>query len=73
MTNLEELENMIAIQSTDGNWNYCPYMHGLANGLILARAVMIDEEPIFLERPHTWLENDPRPLTTQDVGSGSND
>ncbi len=57
MTVLEKLENMVAIQTDDGNWNYSPYMFGYANGLILALATMKDEEPKFLDKPSLWLED----------------
>lgn len=61
-TAIEKLENLIAIQTTDGNWNYDAYMQGMANGLILARSVFTDEEPQFLEAPKAWLSDpiDPR-------------
>jgi hypothetical protein len=51
---LEESGN-IAVQSSDGNWNYGPYNHGYANGLILAEAIMHDLEPRFLDAPKEWI------------------
>jgi len=39
-TGLEALEAMVEIQGADGNWDVDPYMHGLYNGLVLARHVM---------------------------------
>lgn len=44
---LEVLRANVAVQSSDGNWNYDPYNHGYANGLILAEAIMHDLEPRF--------------------------
>lgn len=45
------------LQCSDGNWNYDPYMHGLANGLILAVHTINGEggEPAYLDAPSTWL------------------
>lgn len=51
---LQNLEEQIAIATSDGNWNYDPYMHGYANGLILARATLTGEEPKFLTAPKIW-------------------
>lgn len=54
---IAELEEIVKIQLQDGNWNYDPYMHGMANGLILALALLKDEEPKFLKAPAEWLKN----------------
>ena len=51
------LEEMVAIQCSDGNWNYSEYMHGMANGLLLALATIKGEEPRFLEAPERWLSD----------------
>ena len=56
-TALGKLEQLIAVQTTNGNWNYNSYMMGLANGLIVARAVITDVEPVFLVPPEQWLED----------------
>ena len=39
----ENLINVRDIQCTDGNWGANEYMRGMANGLILAVAIMEDE------------------------------
>ena len=53
-----ELRRILDIQCTDGNWNYDPYMHGMANGLILSLSVMEDVyEPNFLEAPKKWIRD----------------
>lgn len=52
---LEALARVAAMQSEDGNWNYAPYMHGYANGLILALAIMTGQEAKFLEAPAQWI------------------
>ena len=55
MNNIEKLREMVKIQTQDGNWNYDPYMHGMANGLLLALATIENEEPKFLDAPKCWL------------------
>ena len=63
---IDYLNDLIKIQCDNGNWNYDEYMHGLANGLILARAVFLDEEPKFLSAPDEWLrDNDTIVLSTE--------
>ena len=52
---LEELDQVIAIQCQPGNWNWDPYMHGMANGLLLARATLTGEDPVYLDAPPAWL------------------
>lgn len=56
---LAALENIVAIQTTSGNWNYDPYMHGMANGLLLALHIMKaeDGEPKYLDAPEQWLKD----------------
>ena len=50
-----KLDQIIAIQCDNGNWNFDPYMHGMANGLILAKSVLAGEEPEFMTAPDEWL------------------
>lgn len=57
MTDLEKLKNISDIQSSNGNWNYDPYMHGMANGLICALAILENKEPQYLEAPKQWLRD----------------
>jgi len=42
---LEDLNNLIAIQQKDNETD--DYMRGLYNGLVLARALITEEEPIY--------------------------
>jgi hypothetical protein len=51
---ISDLAEMVKVQCYDGTWNYDPYMHGLANGLIFGLAIMKNEEPKFLEAPEVW-------------------
>lgn len=52
----KRLDNLVRIQCEDGNWNFDPYMHGMANGLLVAQAVMYDSEHFeALSAPDKWL------------------
>lgn len=57
----QSLSDIIAVQTSNGNWNYDAYMHGLANGMILGKHVAFDEagEPPFLDAPDQWLADKP--------------
>jgi len=37
---VDGIDDMVAIQCSDGNWNTSEYMRGLANGLLLAQAIL---------------------------------
>ena len=52
---LESINRLINIHCCHGHYNLNPYMHGLANGLILAKSCITNEEPEYLEAPKTWL------------------
>ncbi len=54
---LNKLEDLVKVQCADGNWNYDPYMHGMANGMLLVQALLYDKEPKFLEAPKEWLRD----------------
>ena len=55
----EQIQDLIDIQCSDGNWDYDPYMQGLANGLILALHILKDYEdgPDYKEAPKQWLSD----------------
>lgn len=53
----EELQQIIDIQGSDGNWNYDSYMHGLYNGLICARDTLRGVEPEYKSAPESWLSD----------------
>lgn len=57
---IEQLQDCVNVQCSDGNWNANDYMHGMANGLILAMAIMKGETPKYLDAPHkeTAMEKD---------------
>lgn len=52
VTALREMKN---VQCSDGNWNYDPYMLGLANGIIFSLAMFDNTEPDYLTAPKVWL------------------
>lgn len=56
---IESLKDLLKVQCADGNWNYDPYMHGMANGMILALSLFEGGTPDFLEAPEEWLEDNP--------------
>lgn len=56
---LEAIDNAVAIQCFDGNWNYNEYMRGLANGLLFAQAVMNDRDYEPLDVPENYVEQRP--------------
>jgi hypothetical protein len=60
---IDSLDEIVKIQCADGNWNYDPYMMGLANGLIMAQAIIKGTEPTFLSAPKKWLKDYPSLLT----------
>ena len=55
---IKDISDLVKLQCSNGNWNYDPYMHGMANGLILALATLTNEEPAYLEKPDKWLGKD---------------
>lgn len=58
---LQTLRDMTQVQCSDGNWNYDPYMHGMANGMIFALSLFEDGKPKYLEAPKEWLKDLPAP------------
>ena len=53
---IAKLKNIKEIQCTKGNYDVDAYMHGLANGLILALAIMEDKDPEFIDAPDDSLD-----------------
>ena len=58
-TQIEKLEDVTNIAVANGNYDCNAYMHGMANGLLLAKAIMKDEEVVYLDAPKEWLDNRP--------------
>lgn len=56
---LDTFDDLLGIACAGGNWNYDPYLHGMANGMILMRSVLSGEDPVYLEAPEEWLKDRP--------------
>lgn len=56
-TAIEKLDDVTAIAVSPGNYDCNPYMHGMANGLLLAQAIMKDKEVAYLDQPGVWLND----------------
>ena len=54
---LQSTQDIVNVQCNDGNWDYDPYMHGMANGMIIVQSMFADVPPEFLEAPEVWLES----------------
>lgn len=67
---LEQFDEFIAIQCTDGTWNYDPYMQGMANGMIFMKSLVDGQEPDYLEAPKVWLADLPPDSTPPEVANG---
>lgn len=51
----KSLDDLVAVQTSQGNWDSDPYMQGMANGMILAQSLMAgNDSPAFLEAPLVW-------------------
>lgn len=48
---LSKLEEFIAIQKNCIPGPAADYMHGMANGMIFAHSMIVDEEPKYVSRP----------------------
>jgi hypothetical protein len=46
---IDHINDLVKIQSSPGNYDVNEYMRGFANGLILAKAVLENEEPKYFE------------------------
>lgn len=53
----EVLKSIVDTQCENGNWNCNPYMMGLANGLIMAQAILTGDKPQFKSAPEVWLDD----------------
>lgn len=56
---LSALDNAIAVQQDDGNWNYDAYMHGMLNALLFAKSCFTGEDPEYRKAPEQWLCDNP--------------
>lgn len=52
---LTDLDDVIDTQGQPGNWDQSPYMHGMYNGLVLARSIMKGESDVqYRNQPEVW-------------------
>lgn len=58
MKAIEHLKDLVKTQSSHGNYDCNPYMFGLANGLILALKLFVNDAPEFLDRPERFLDDE---------------
>ena len=55
---IRAITNVRKVHTCPGNWDYNSYMHGMANGLILAESFFRScARPEFLDAPDMWGEN----------------
>ena len=47
---IEKVRDVSKVQSASANYNSSEYMRGMANGLILALAILDDKDPIYKEQ-----------------------
>ncbi len=57
MKGIAAVEEQVKIASSHGNYDYSPYLHGMANGLICALATLKGEEPKYLDAPEKWVRD----------------
>lgn len=72
-SSIRTLRDLVAVQCSDGNWDYDPYMHGMANGMILALSLFDNKPPEYLEAPAKWLCDEPdtdKPTTCNERSKG---
>ena len=55
------IESVIKVQASNGNYDCNEYMWGLANGLILALSIVTGQMPEYLDKPERWLDDLPKP------------
>lgn len=54
---IEKIQNIVDIQCSAGNYDYDPYMHGMANGMLVVLSCLTEKEPEFMEAPKKWLKD----------------
>ncbi len=67
---IQTLRDMLAVQCSKGNWDYDPYMHGMANGMIFALSLFDDKSPEYLKAPDVWLcdlPNNDKPTVASEI------
>jgi hypothetical protein len=57
---IKNIKDIVNIQCANGNWDYDPYMQGMANGLLCALAILEEKEPEYKKAPEKWLADLPK-------------
>lgn len=57
---IKSMEDVLAVQSSKGNWDVDPYMHGMLNGMILMHALATNGVADFKSAPNYWLSRSQR-------------
>jgi len=52
---IKQLRDIVAIQCSPGNYDYDEYMWGMANGLILALAIIENNETEYIDKPEKFI------------------
>lgn len=52
---IDSMRDLLKVQCSTGNYDYDPYMHGMANGMILFLALIEGNDPEFMDAPAKWL------------------
>lgn len=51
---IKAMEDVIKVQTSTGIWDADPYMHGMANGMILMHSMAVATTPEFIKAPSYW-------------------
>lgn len=54
---IDSLRDMTQVACANGTWNFDPYLHGMANGMIFALSIFEGGEPKYLSAPKKWLKD----------------
>lgn len=55
---VKDLDELTKIQCQEGVWNQDPYMHGMANGMLLSMATLQNTSPKYLDAPESGYASD---------------
>lgn len=53
---MKQVNDLIAVQSRQGTWDSNAYQHGILNGLICAKAVLLGTKPEFFKAPQIYTD-----------------
>ena len=51
---IDKVQDLVDIQCSCGNYDYDPYMHGMANGMIVILSVLTGQDPELVDAPDKW-------------------